>query len=82
MNNLPAELVDRINRTPKRSLVQFETNSGGFIPYTSMTRRSQSIGAASLSHSSGVHKAAVMPHVAETSHWLTRNEVQLLIKYL
>ena len=75
MNNLPAELVDRINRTPKRSLVQFETNSGGFIPYTSMTRRSQSIGAASLSHSSGVHNVAVMPHVAETSHWLTRNEV-------
>ena len=76
MNNLPAELVDRINRTPKRSLVQFETNSGGFIPYTSMTRRSQSIGAASLSHNgSGIHNAAVMPHVAETSHWLTRNEV-------
>ena len=77
MNNLPSELVDRINRTPKRSVVQFETNSGGFIPYTSMTRRSQSIGSTVLSNNASV------VHVAETSHWLTRNEVQssFLIKW-
>merc|ERR1712001_41942 len=44
-------------------------NSGGFIPYTSMTRRSQSIGSTVLSNNASV------VHVAETSHWLTRNEV-------
>ena len=72
MNNLPPELVERINRPERKrsSVVSFETNSGGFIPYNSMNRRSQSLGATVLSNNASV------VHVAETSHWLTRNEVK------
>merc|ERR1712241_69771 len=69
MNNLPPELVERINRPDKKRSTPFETNSGGFIPYNSMNRRSQSLGATVLSNNASV------VHVAETSHWLTRNEV-------
>ena len=72
MSNLPAELIERINRPDRKKSFsnQFETNSGGFVPYTSMSRRSQSLGATALSTNASV------VHVAETSHWLTRNEVQ------
>ena len=48
----------------------FETSSGGFVPYTSMTRRSRSLGATTLVQSPSIS------HVSETSHWLTRNQVR------
>jgi hypothetical protein len=68
-SNLPAELLERINRPSgsRFSAGKFETSSGGFMPFTSMTRRSQSLGATSLN--------ASVAHVSETSHWLTRNQV-------
>merc|ERR1712183_292948 len=71
-SNLPPELIERINKPQKSRLsvaTQFETSSGGFIPYTSMTRRATSLGATALTTNASV------AHVSETSHWLTRNEV-------
>ena len=71
MNNLPPELVDRINKKANRNSMAFlsETSSGGFVPYSSMTKRATSVGATSMPKSNSV------VHVSETSHWLTRNEV-------
>merc|ERR1711981_1359468 len=48
-NNFPPELVERMNKAPKHRFTSpFETSSGGFVPYTSMTRRSASWGATTL----------------------------------
>merc|ERR1711992_400570 len=47
----------------------FETSSGGFVPYTSMTRRSKSLGATTLINNPSI------AHVSETSHWLTRHQI-------
>merc|ERR1711976_49136 len=69
-SNLPPELIERINKPEKpRFKSPFETSSGGFVPYTSMTRRSRSLGATTLVQSPSIS------HVSETSHWLTRNQV-------
>ena len=71
-SNLPPELIERINKPQKSrlSVNQFETSSGGFIPFTSMTKRAKSLGATALTTNQGV------AHVSETSHWLTRNQVK------
>merc|ERR1712107_523495 len=69
-SNLPPELIERINKPEKpRFKSPFETSSGGFVPYTSMTRRSRSLGATTLVQSPSIS------HVSETLHWLTRNQV-------
>ena len=73
LNNLPPELIERINKannkTNRVSMALMETSSGGFIPYGSMTRRANSVGATSLSNNASVAQ------ISETSHWLTRNQV-------
>merc|ERR1711944_385613 len=69
-SNLPPELIERINKPEKpRFKSPFETSSGGFVPYTSMTRRSKSLGATTLINNPSI------AHVSETSHWLTRHQI-------
>ncbi len=70
-SHLPPELVERMNRPSKSKFASgsYETSSGGFMPYSSVTRRSQSLGATAYSTNPSV------AHVSETSHWLTRNQV-------
>merc|ERR1719361_297840 len=69
-NNFPPELVERMNKAPKHRFTSpFETSSGGFVPYTSMTRRSASLGATTL------RSNPTVAHVSETSHWLTRHQI-------
>ena len=70
-SNFPPELVERMNKAPKHRFTSpFETSSGGFVPYTSMTRRSASLGATTL------RSNPTVAHVSETSHWLTRHQVR------
>eukprot|EP00093_Oithona_nana_P012354 12354.XXX_14171_13438_1 [CDS] Oithona nana genome sequencing. len=72
-SNLPPELLERINKAQNKvnrhSTYNFETSSGGFIPYHSMTRRATSLGATALSTNADVAQ------ITEASHWLTRNQV-------
>ena len=74
-SNLPPELLERINKAQNKvnrhSTYNFETSSGGFIPYHSMTRRATSLGATALSTNADVAQ------ITEASHWLTRNQVRL-----
>ena len=73
-SNLPPELLERINKAQNKvnrhSTYNFETSSGGFIPYHSMTRRATSLGATALSTNADVAQ------ITEASHWLTRNQVR------
>merc|ERR1712184_62874 len=69
-SNLPPELIERMNKPQKHRFTSpFETSSGGFVPYTSMTRRSASLGATTLRNN------PTIAHVSETSHWLTRHQI-------
>ena len=73
--NLPPELLERIHKAQNKnrySTYNFETSSGGFIPYHSMTRRATSLGATALSTNADVAQ------ITEASHWLTRNQVSFL----
>ena len=75
MTNLPPELIERMNKSSRSrnpSVALYETSSGGFVPYNYMTKRSKSLGATTLNSNPSV------VHVAETSHWLTKNEVNFL----
>ena len=76
LSNLPPELLERINKAQSKanrnSVYNFETSSGGFIPYHSLTRRATSLGATALSTNADVAQ------ITEASHWLTRNQVRLV----
>ena len=80
LSNLPPELLERINKAQSKanrnSVYNFETSSGGFIPYHSLTRRATSLGATALSTNADVAQ------ITEASHWLTRNQVRLVNAHL
>ena len=91
--NLPPELVERINKTKRRcfsgsGMMPKENSrytppsvySGGWMPYTSITRRGKrmtSEGRVIGSSAAALTNNPSIMHTSETAHWLNRNSVSI-----
>ena len=90
--NLPPELVERINTSKRRCFsgsgitsnddAKYRTPSvysGGWMPYTSMTRRGgrmTSEGRITSGTGSSTSNVPLIMHTTDTAHWLNRNSVR------
>jgi len=87
---LPAELVDRINTSKRRcfsgsgmipkadkAYTPTSVHTGGWMPYTSITRRGGRTASESrlASRASAITNNPSVMHTSETAHWLNRNAV-------